>query len=807
MLVPDATVNYIKNPAIRDATTGWNASSSAISRSFDEARFDFTSLKIVTSNALIHEGAYYRVNTINTDHPCTVSAYLRGEGKVRIRLYLSPSGKEWSSKAVNLSSDHWTRLEITGRAYGDDVRLYVETDGDAPQSVTFYMDGAQMELKNYSTTYCDGEQPKCTWSGTFDSSTSSRPANTRLGGRWYQLTGLNRYDSDIYMTHVAGQGMASLTLNTQPYSMLAGSTFGNSKVNARVLNVTFFTKNEPSLGSQTTAALGELRQQLVDLLKPDRTYIDEPILLEWTDGDNLPLYLSVRYAGGLEGAWDIRNQWRNGFVVRFLAVDPFWYEDNQNIGTLGISQTVNAAGEYGFRKLDVDGSWDIITGFDANQYAINMIEGADGTLYFVDASSAIYSYDGETLTKIGTADDSVFCMMIGADGYMYIGGNFANVDAVPAAGIAYWDGAAWNQLAGNPLNTTVRALVLGDDGVIFAGGNGANGKAYYRDNGGGWHEMGAGGGSEIGGTIVQDMAISPDRRYVWVGGNFSVSTDVNITKYDIKNDTYLVGDSGDEPFDDVVRVVYITPDGTVYAAGEFQGNVAGDVTYAFIAKFEGGVWAPLGDSSDGMDAALGDYIQTIVQYRNGIITGTYYGVLGSVPPAHTISGLGTQYWNGSSWANIDIVPFGNATLNCYKLYVDSRKNLYVLGYDRANISEDATVENTGSAYVYPKVRIQGDSGFLFWLENGTQRVQVRLNYSLIGGEPIFIDFGQRLIYNKASGRLFSALRSGSEFSSMELMPGNNIINLFIDSDVNATAYMAYTPRHWSVDALARVSDI
>src|SRR5574342_954277 len=183
-LIPEATVNYVTNPSLRYDTTGWNASGSTLTRVLTRARFGIASLQVVTAGSALREGAFFRVSVLtNVNEPITISAYVRGAGRVRIRLDNNVvGGTEFSSLPVQLSADRWQRLVVTGFSTGgNDLRLYVETDEAAAAARTFYIDGAQLERKAYVTSYCDGDQTDCRWSGLYHASTSSRPAGTRAG--------------------------------------------------------------------------------------------------------------------------------------------------------------------------------------------------------------------------------------------------------------------------------------------------------------------------------------------------------------------------------------------------------------------------------------------------------------------------------------------------------------------------------------------------------------------------------------------------------------------------------------------------
>jgi hypothetical protein len=195
VLVPEATVNYVTNPALRYDTTDWNAQGATLTRVLTRARFGIASLRVVTNGSALYEGAYFRVSALSgVSEPITVSAYVRGTGRVRIRLDNNVvGGTEFASQPVELTDARWQRIWVTGfTTGGNDLRLFVETAEGSAAARTFYVDGAQLERKSAPTTYCDGDQPGCRWNGMFHASSSQRAGNTRAWGSWLQLAGAER---------------------------------------------------------------------------------------------------------------------------------------------------------------------------------------------------------------------------------------------------------------------------------------------------------------------------------------------------------------------------------------------------------------------------------------------------------------------------------------------------------------------------------------------------------------------------------------------------------------------------------------
>ena len=424
IMVPEATVNFIENPAIRYDTTGWNASGATLSRTLDQARFGIASLMVVAPGTVAREGAYYRVNYLSgTNDVITVSSYVRGTGHIDIRLYDNNSGKEWSSKTVTLREDRWTRIFVTGRCSGgNDVRLYVETHDK--HAVTFYVDGSQMEIKTYATSYCDGSQDGCRWDNIDNSSLSIRNVYTREGGKWVEIIGSDPSLDNIYATATTGFGFGTIINSAFDNSMAPGGVINSIKSDDRILSIVFHAKNRDMSRRNdcelSMRRLFELRQKLIETFKPDAVGGNQPFWIEYKDGD-IPLYARVFYNGGLEGDWDIRNYWILDFPLRLLATSPMLYEDNQQTAEFDFSDTSIFSGVAG----RIDGEWETLNGGIWNNY-----DPAD----FPD----------------DTVDGTVKDFGHGVRGEVYAVGRFKIInyngilDPNAAANCAaYWDGYKW----------------------------------------------------------------------------------------------------------------------------------------------------------------------------------------------------------------------------------------------------------------------------------------------------------------------------------------------------------------------------
>jgi len=813
LLVPEGTTNYITNPAARFVATGATAVGATVTRTLTEARFGVASFRVVTNGAALHEGFYYRVNDLaGIQDVLTVSAYVRGPSAtlrtnafVRIRLIDNPIGREWVSQRVELLADRWQRVEVMGRCSGsNDVRLYLETDGEAAQSVTFYADGLQMERQEEATTYCDGDQSGCRWTLLEHGSQSIRSPYTRAGGRWVEIAGPKCEEQGLYMTVIGGMGTAPMQNQIQPYADAPGAYFQNVKVLSRPITLSFHAKvqyRHATKALPSLRALHKLREQLLDVVKPDKTAGAEAFTLEYQDGE-IPLYLKVRYDGGMEGEWDVRNAFVNSFPMRLLAVSPLFTEDDREVDALNFRsrQTIN------YIVGRVDGEWSEMNGgFDAQVRELEV--GSRGEIIAVgDFSLAnnkvgainpmifanhIAYWDGEQWRGYGSGANTIIrAVAIAPNGYIYVTGDFTSIGGVACNRVAYWNGTTWNAM-GSGLNGIGYTIKVAPNGDVYVGGafttaGGIAAPYFARWRTGTWSALGAGGLD----GLVYSIDISQDGAEVAIGGQFTTDLDdLNYAGiYDPAiNQIYALG-SG---FDTYVRKMLFLPSGRLYAGGDFTEDNDGNLTLLYVAYWNGASWSEVGVGANNTVRDLA------VSPRGNILLGGDFTVAGSSDSSYV------ALWNEASWVNLD-VELGNAV---YAVALDKKENMFVAPNGTlADFAAITTIENIGSAETNPTVYIVGPCT-LKWIENQTTQKRVYTDLDIAQNEEVIIDFSQGTVMSNVRGNLAYAINPGSDLRAWTLVPGDNKIAVLMTEDVAATLYISYVPRHWSVDATARVEEL
>lgn len=807
ILVPDGTTNYVKNPAMRYSadTSAYVAIGSTITRSLERARFGIASLKVVTNGSVLHEGASYRISWLaGMQSSLTASVYLRGGGKVRLRFADNLTGNNYISKPVSLTDNRWTRLSVSGRCNGgNDIRIYVETDDNTPKAITFYADGFQMEPKDYVTTYCDGDQPGCTWAIYQHGSISTRSPYTRAGGRFVELAGCERDVQDIYMTVIGGLGVAPIQNNIQPFANAPGSYYENTKTMDRVITITFHAKAPDLRGTaeKSLRKLHALRRMLYDIIRPDKTTGGEEFVIEYQDGD-FPVYCKVRYESGLEGEWDVRNRFTQSFPIRFLAVSPYLYDDNYETFSLNFRErkTVN----YAMQRLD--GTWggmnggmnalirDILIGKRGEVIACGSFNLSNNLATATDPmihSNCVAYWDGIQWHALGSGVGTgsiIYSIAIAPNGDIYAVGDFTTIGGVAANRIAKWNGSAWSAL-GTGLNATAYAVKVAPNGDVYAGGTfttagGTTAGYCARWDGSMWHNMGTYLGLN---NSVYSIAISNDGTQVFLGGAFTdertspaISPPLYVALYEVAfNQFFVLGDG----FNNTVRKLVLSPSQRLYACGDFTQS--GTQTMLYVSYFNGSAWYDIAAGADNVVRFLD------VDAQGNILAAGDFARIGSE------DANGVALYNGSTWVNLDV----ELAAACYAAKWDSAGNIFISpNATLADMASINTVTVLGTAETSPLVYIVGPCT-LRWLENQTTKKRLYADLDILNGEEVLINFANGKVESTVRGDIAYAISPGSDLKAWTLLPGENKIVAMMANDISATLRMYYAPRHWSADAM------
>lgn len=234
---------------------------------------------------------------------------------------------------------------------------------------------------------------------------------------------------------------------------------------------------------------------------------------------------------------------------------------------------------------------------------------------------------------------------------IYIGGSFSYVGAASAAtpmkSVAKWDGSAWVDLGGVykdvgfSLDTeNVQAVAADPAGHVWFGGlftvAGTRTAAHLaKYDGTYWTVPETPGQRSVGVNGFVDSLAAHGDCGLYVGGAFSYVGHItanNVARYDGAGSWTAL----DDGLAGVVRSLAVTPEGVLYAGGEFTDGMMGGRFYN-IAQWDGTSWSGLGAGVDGPVYALA--------YRDGELW-----VGGSFATAGGVAAPNLAMWDGTTWS-------------------------------------------------------------------------------------------------------------------------------------------------------------
>lgn len=806
VIIPEATTNLVTNPSVEGAvTTNYAAQGGAMAATYNWQAYGSCGLAL-TPAVSTESGFYFGSATaiaLAAGTTYTASVTIQGEeGKVYYIWIGSTAGALIGTKAKWIGTGHKQRIWVTTvEPTGASRRIYVTRDGQYTDQNVFYADGLQLEAKPYPTTYCDGDQLSFVsgqvayrWTGYAHSSTSTRSAQTRSGGRemkllWYAFRVLA----------IIGLGMAPVIDQALPIPGY-GEMLQGTGTTARTFTLVGSVIGEGSSGRH----LQQLRSSLINAFKPDLTQFDQPLILRYQkcDEDGNPqsesLDILCTYAGGLEGNWDNHQQER--IALNFKMHIPFIRNTYNGGIELGYQTQLTNVNYIAMRGSD--GVWAKMAAGCTGGFPNAIVGGMDGFIYvggnFTDmdgkASTAGIAYwNGTAWGAVGTgvtagANKWVLALAIGPDGALYAGGSFTGMGGIAGtAYIAKWNGTTWTPL-GAGANGSVYSLVFGPNGHLYAGGSftlmdGVAGTARIAEwDGAAWTPLSTGASD-----IVRALAASPDGS-IYAGGDFTNLGGANgdyIAKWN--GSAWVALSTG---MNNPVRGLAVGLDGKVYAGGTF--TLAGGVTASYIARWNGVIWDNMGGGVDGN-------VRVIYTAPNGeIYVGGSFDVAGgnAVPDSVAI-------WNGSFWRPLDIDFPGVGLTYVDTVFYDLAGNFYV-GFENNGTAYSATViiPNTGSSMAYPTFFMDGP-GKIWQIINYSTGKRIYFNdLTLLAGERVYLCLEPDRIEFVSSfrGNLMPYISPGSDLD-FPLLPGNNNISTYFfgSTTANTAITMSWVNVYWSVD--------
>lgn len=837
---PKAGRNYVKNPRFDkpDGVEDWTAAGAGVTIELtgNGARRGAYSLQVNTATG-IASSAYYDNVSVTSGLDYTFSVDVKGVEGQAMRIVIADSAHAAKATKTFTATGYWQRVEVTLTAAETktDYELWVTRDAVASTSV-YYVDGAQFEQESKATTFIHGYAAGCKWDGAIRNSDSIRSAYTGLGGELLDL--------DDYCSVASVTGLGHGDWNQIVTKMTSGGDLYQDHIRK--------SRQFSIVVDFTGDTLGEIegnRKTLIDALRPDLldgAKVDEQFGINWGSDVRPHGERIVRYQGFADSGDEATNPVDIRCVplpatltdtpdlptyqraVLNFAIPSGLFDGAYNEGT-EMELFAEFPAEY-IVKRDPDGNWcewngssyvNPLAGVNGNVYDIK--EAPNGDIYvcgsFTGVSNGAVAVDntksiarwskanqiweavgnpvkGATITSINT-------MIFGANGDLYVGGNFTNL-----ANIAEADYFAkytvstntWSAL-GSGIDGEVFAIEISPNGTIYIGGafTTASGEtdcnyiAYW--SGTAWTPLATGLNSIvetlkshgvyllIGGDFTNADGTNGDYFCMWDGSSFSSFTDLGATELSGR-----------------VYSIDINPNGTIVIGGSFT-NAGGDANADHVAAWRGNNWGAL------WAGGVNDIVAKVLCADNGDI---YLGGVFTQAGSLTLTDRIVKSVQGA-FQPLDIDLPG--TDQFYAICLASDGSLYLGGaFSTAAASENAKTGvvalnlnvASASANTYPFISVHGP-GTLKSIVNYSTGANVSFDgLTLQAGEWIGLNFDPVSLKFQGGwtgrGNLLRYVNAGSDYGNFYLKPGANNISLFMDdTDANSGAWITWTPKFWGID--------
>lgn len=820
IILPDSTdvYNEITNPSFEIDTTGWEAKGGAtISRVttlshrghaclkvepttdvYSGVQFPYTFSDFTYYNIGIDfygdVGASYQLTIESTDSPATTvkgSTIITGAGRwerILLSNVLSPVG----AFAVAVKSNNIDNL-----------------------AHPFYIDGVCMVATLSTlgtvkeTVYIDGDQEDGVWVAQSGLSRSYRKAGSRAGGRVYNIES----DLSVYVNSYSGIGMPPSSHLTISQPLIPGALYRGRKIDPRTISI------EADFMGSSLANLHNLRQTLIDYINPDG-FNREEITFRYSGADaSVPIYCKAIYDSGLE--FGNPTGFDEVAPIRFIAYDPFFYEDGNAAKMIEGYGTITAPYKGNLIK-NVHGQWQpVMSGsvsipttdigpinniydIGVNVYKDIWVGGAFADLNGTTDGAYISYFSPATnvwIAGVANLDGNVNVITPASDGKTYIGGNFTlragDTDFYHIGYTTDHSGTSgsWSHMA-TGLNGNIRAILYGSDANIYVGGmftsagGDTDANAFCKWNGTAFSQVGT---NLFNGNVI---SLAEDNAHnIYIGGiGLQLDGTANISKilkYNISTNTFAT--LGDTDATGTIYSVCIGKDNSIYVSGDFNSIGASDAKY--IAHYVGGQWEKIGNSNEIFTAL----IQKIFIDENGLLYAYKSNNLDVV-----------QVWNGYTWTAIDLkTTITTGRVGAYSI-VDGVLYIGFSGtFGDFQISVVTIINNSGSALAYPKMIIKNETTVthhILYLKNETTGKTIYLDYVIRPGEILTYNFapGEKEATSNVSGNIWKSILKGSDVGEFYLRPGDNRIVYFAErttAEVLTTA-LEWKNTYWSADGVS-----
>lgn len=808
VIVPEARVNLVTNPSFELNTTGWTAVGTGVTLSrVTTTSFFGGACALMADTAATGSGEYITSSTIAVTAGETYTVSFRykktaaGRGNGSIGVFVKNAGLTILLQPTELllpgNVSNWTykTLTFTVPSGGVTAEIFFGTNGATTGAFNLWIDGVQLEAGGYATTYIDGDQDGCYWTGEAHKSTSGRYSYTRSGGRIVNL-------KDFKFVVLASVGFGAPALNTVSADYaLGGAQYQRSVITAR---------NPSIVGAFQADGLLDLKRQkaaLLNVLKPDAVSPQQPVRLVYQVRDfddnalGNPVYVDAVYTGGLEGneANEHAEQAALGFRIHLPWV---------GVGDGDVSLSTGAY-TYASRVVYKDkrtGAW-IDTGHPGaagtfgDYLTSNVTEDPLKRRLFVADGAEIRMWSGTAWSTIGTAAGggaTVYAVLFAPDGNLYVAGDFTSISSVSATRVAKWDGTNWTAMS-TGVSTTGIGLAWTRGNVLLINAT----ETLRRWTGSAWSTiLNVGAASILGGAspALNSVVVVPNGD-VWMTtnvdqlGGLDYKGFFRITWAQQQAGTWGIEVTPETLWaDETPSAMTVDKNGILYVTGSFTNIGGNGVLYAArifsdtnIAGFQAG-------SPPDASTFTGAFVAS---------DGTIY--MGGVGDTKTFSDGRVFYSAGlyeasgfGQWKHGLITGITRGEPAAVSL--ESTYGLVVAGYDWIEIPYRTTAVSSSSTGTPITYKITGP-GYMIGLVNYTTGKTIRFEgLEVLSGEVITIVTGPGAsIISDRRGDLSTYLSPESNLYTFTLVNGTNELGTLYNNVPGGSISAYYRPRYDSID--------
>lgn len=703
-----------------------------------------------------------------------------------------------TTKTINGAINAWSSEFMTARVNPSTVTIqlavYMDEDGAS------YIDSVQFEAKAYPTTYCDGDQEGCYWTGTPHASQSKRPATERTGGRVW-----NFRDFGFDVIDTIGAGAPPVNVIDTPFALIGGGYYQRTTYPIRQFSIVgaFTSSSRIAQARQRAAMLGALRPDLVAPQQPVR------LVYETSDCNDAGVGASASanailidgvYAGGLEG--QLANSEIDRAAISFRTHDAaiIGKSIQDTASALAFAQTLSVAGRLIVRNRTTGDFSQLFSAPNGTVRAI--VRAPRGGVYvggeFTSPQTRIGHYNPatDTWTALGVgANGTVRALCVGPDGLLYAGGDFTSIGGVAVTGLARWNGSTWAAVGGSVAggSARVQSILFSPQNYLYIGGsftsvNGvaASNVARYLTF---WEAMGAGANAEVLALANQSA------EDVYVGGAFTSAG--GLTAYGIAKWNGAVwsrvGGTGLLTATERINSMAFAPDGRLFVTGEFGDGMAQATDAANVAVWSG-TWS-------GLDGGFSDIGTLAARLSDDTmyVAGEFFD---DGNPVRAVDYGAIR--NGNTWVNPDLQPNAPAV---YAYAFDNQYEYYGGSFTVVRTGDVTAVELPLVLTAQPRLVFTGPCT-LVCVKNFTTGDALYFNLALLTNERAVLSFGSGnastpTFTSNTRGDILSTIIAPSNLATFRFVPGTNHLYVFmLNVGGSNLASLIYKRGYESIDQIA-----